>query len=256
MLQFGYMGDTALLQTARHRYLHLVRSVAAELRQARLDRGLSQRAIADAAGIDQSLLSRIEDGSREPSLRTLAVLATVLGTEPSLRLYPTDGPRVHDRTQAPMIEAMLRIADRRWGAALEVAVSRPSRGVIDAVLRDPATCDVIAIEAQGELRRGEAQLRWAGMKSDSLPSARGWPWDLAGPPSVHRLLLLRSTRATREIVRALPELFRAAYPAGEEGAYEALTTSSVPWPGNAILWADVDGARTRILRAAPRGTGR
>jgi transcriptional regulator with XRE-family HTH domain len=250
------MGETALLRAARHRYRDLLSSVAAELRQARIDRGLSQRDVAAAAGIDQSYLSRVERGAREPSLETLALLATALGTEPSLRLYPADGPRVFDRTQAPMIEALVRMADPRWRAALEVAVSRPARGVIDAVLRDPANADVVAVEAQGELRRVEQQLRWAGMKADALPSARGWPWDLTQPPTVHRLLVLRSTRATREVVRALPELFRTAYPVKELNAYDALTTSSAEWPGNAILWADVDGPRTRILRHAPRGVGR
>ena len=249
------MADTTLLRTARQRHRDLARSIAADLQRLRLDRGLSQRRVAQAAGIDPSLLSRIEAGTREPSLQTLVAVATALGTETSVRFYPTDGPRIFDRVQAPILEALLRSAHDRWRVALEVAVSRPSRGVIDAVLHDPDLADVVATEIQGELRRAEQQLRWSGMKADALPSARAGPWGIQGTPHIHRLLVLRSSEATRGVVRALPGLFRAAYPVPESEAYRALTAGTA-WPGDAILWADVDGARTRRLRQAPRGTRR
>lgn len=249
------MATTTVLRTARHRHGDLVRTLATDLLRLRLDRGLAQRAVAEAAGIDASMLSRIESGTREPSLMTLVALATALGTEPSVRLYPTDGPRVFDRVQAPIAEALIRIAHPRWRLALEVAVSRPARGVIDVVLHEPDLADVVATEIQGELRRAEQQLRWSGMKADSLPSARAWPWGIRAEPRVHRLLVLRSTEATRAVVRVLPELFRAAYPVPEADAYGALTAGT-RWPGDALLWADVDGARTRILRQAPRGVRR
>jgi transcriptional regulator with XRE-family HTH domain len=249
------MATTEILRTARDRHRDLVRTLAADLRRVRLDRGLSQRAVAEAAGIDPSLLSRIEGGSREPSLQTLVALVTAMGMEPSVRFYPTDGPRIFDRTQAPILEALLRSAHARWQVALEVAVSRPSRGVIDAVLHNPDLADVVATEIQGELRRAEQQLRWSGMKADALPSARAWPWGIRGEPDVHRLLVLRSSEATRGIVRALPELFRTAYPVPEVDAFHALTAGTA-WPGDAIIWADVDAGRTRILSRAPRGVGR
>ena len=251
----GPMANTTLLRAARQRYRELARTLATDLRRTRLDRGLSQRAVAEAAGIDPSLLSRIEAGSREPSLKTMVALATALGMEPSLRFYPADGPRLFDRTQAVILEALLGAAHERWRVALEVAVSRPSRGVIDAVFHDPDLADIIATEVQGELRRAEQQIRWSGMKADALPSARAWPWGIRGEPHVHRLLVLRSSEANRGVVRALPELFRAAYPVPESDAYRALT-SGTRWPGDAILWADVDATRTRILRQAPRGTRR
>jgi hypothetical protein len=57
-------------------------------------------------------------------------------------------------------------------------------------------------------------------------------------------------------VRGLPDLFRAAYPARESAAFEALTSDRLPWPGNAVLWAEATGGRARILDGAPRSTGR
>jgi transcriptional regulator with XRE-family HTH domain len=250
------MATTELLRTASHRHRELMRAMAAELRRLRLDRGLSQRIVALAAGIDPSMLSRIEAGHREPSFETLVALSAALGAEPSVRLYPAAGPRIFDHVQARILEAVLRIAHPRWLPRIEVTVTRPSRGVIDVVFNDPVGADIVATEVQGQLRRAEQQVRWAGMKADALPSARDWPWGARAEPRVHRLLVLRSTEASRTVVRSLPELFRAAYPVPEAAAYRALTSDTDAWPGNALLWADVDAERTRILRRAPRDVGR
>lgn len=216
---------------------------------------MSQRALATATGVDHGDLSRIEAGLKVPSLVMLTMLATALGMEPSIKLFPAVGPRIHDRVSAPITEALLAVAHPQWERRLEVAVTRPARGVIDLVLADARASDVVATEIQGQLRRVEQQLRWAGQKADSLPSAVGWPWT-NGPPRISRLLVLRSTSETRALVRSLPELFRAAYPATEAAASQALRTRDEAWPGNAMLWAEVSAGRERILDGAPRSTGR
>ena len=249
------MADTLILRAARERERELGRRLARDVRDARRDRGVSQRALAAAAGLDQALLSRIESGEVTPSLHSLTALATALGMQPSVRLFPAVGPRIHDRVSAPITDALLSIAHPRWRPRLEVFVTRPARGVIDIVLAEAQGPDVVATEVQGQLRRVEQQLRWAGQKADSLPSANGWPWT-AGPPRIARLLVLRSTPDTRALARSLPELFRAAYPAAEADAHLALTTDGSPWPGNALLWAEVAGGRARILDGPPRSSGR
>lgn len=132
---------------------------------------------------------------------------------------------------------------------------KPARGVIDVVLTHRRTSDVVATEIQGQLSRVEQQLRWAGQKADSLPSAADWPWT-DGPPRISRLLVLRSTATNRALVRDLPHLFRAAYPVPEADAWQALISRDVPWSGDTLLWAEVAGGRARILDGAPRGSGR
>ncbi len=229
--------------------------ISGDLRDARLERGVSQRALAAAAGIDHATVSRVEAGQAELPLRRLVALATALGMEPNIRLYPAAGPRIHDRVSAPIADALLRVAHPRWVPRLEVPVAVPARGVIDIVLADRQANDVVATEVQGQLRRVEQQVRWAAQKADSLPSAPGWPWTV-GPSSVSRLLVLRSTPETRALVRGLPDLFRAACPVAERDAWHALTGDGVRWPGNALLWAEVHGGRARILDGAPRGSGR
>lgn len=56
------------------------RLVAARLRQARLDRGLTLSRLAEATGLSTAHLSRIETGDRQPSVGSLLQLARAYGT--------------------------------------------------------------------------------------------------------------------------------------------------------------------------------
>lgn len=250
------MGSTELERRIRDRQRATARALGDECRRARLDAGLSLRALSRATSIDTSHLRRVELAERDPSLDAAVAIATALGHDLSIRLYPSSGPRIRDHIQARMIEALVTVLHARWLPRLEVSVYRPVRGVIDLVLQDRDAGDVVAGEGHSQLRSAEAQLRRAGEKADALPSAIGWPWmDAPELPRVSRLLLLRSTEALRSLVRALPATFASAYPAATEAAYAALTGPD-RWPGAAILWVDVRGARTRVMQGPPRGVGR
>ena len=94
---------------------------------------------------------------------------------------------------------------------------------------------VVATEVESTIRRLEQQLRWAQDKADSLPSSAAWalmaPVD--GPrPVISRLLIVRSTRSTRDIARAFEATLAAAYPARAADVHAALTTADAPWPGS------------------------
>ena len=56
------------------------RELGAHIRRLRTDAGLTMGALADAAGVSQSLVSQVERGLAEPSLSTLRRFAAVLGT--------------------------------------------------------------------------------------------------------------------------------------------------------------------------------
>jgi transcriptional regulator with XRE-family HTH domain len=231
------------------------RRVGQEIKRLRVDAGLSIRTLATAAGVDHAHLAYIEHARREPSFAVLHAIADVLGADVSVRLHPTTGPRVHDRFQAAMLEALFGLLHPRWRKLPEVPVLRPARGYIDAVLADPDAGTVVATECQSQIRRLEQQLRWAGDKADSLASSPSWSFlapDGEAPPRVSRLLLLRSTAATRELARAFHLTLAAAYPARAADAYEALTTDA-PWTEPAILWARLEGGKAQILNRPPRG---
>lgn len=213
----------------------------------RTETGVTQAALAHAAGIDQAHLSRIERGTARPSLDVLVGVAAALGADLSVRLFPGVGPRLQDRFQAPMIEALLRILDPRWTALAEVPVGQPTRGIVDLVLNDGTVGISIAGEAQSELRRLEQSIRWSTEKSEMLASRRIYG------PEVSRLLLLRSTVATRDLARQFEATLSAAFPARTADAVAALRRPDVPWPGPAIVWVRVERGVGEILDRPPRG---
>ena len=105
---------------------------------------------------------------------------------------------------------------------------------------------MIACEVHSELRRLELVLRRLGEKAEGLAG------QLDGGTSVSRLLLVRSTMATRSIARAYEATLAAAFPARGDEAVAALR-GEVVWPGPAIVWARLEGGGAQILDGPPRG---
>jgi transcriptional regulator with XRE-family HTH domain len=246
------MADTAIQRLATSRARDLRQSVGTQLLDLREERGLSQRDVCAEIGLDRSWLAKAEVGEGNLTIDALARIATVLGMKASLRLYPATGPRLHDHLQVQLIETLLTALHPRWQPLLEVPVYEPARGVIDLVLADPNSQQLVSGEAQSEIRRAERQLRWAAEKTDALPSARGWPW-MPSTPRTSRLLLLRSTDATRAVVNSAPRMFQAAYPGRSAEAIHALRTPDGDVPEAAIVWVDLRGKASRILDGPPRG---
>ena len=231
--------------TAQHR--RLLRKLGDELRQAREDAGRSQREVARAAGIAQAHLSAIEAGGAEPSLEVLGRLGAVLGLDLSVRYFANTGPRIRDHIQAVIEQAAIEASHVRWRPDLEVPVSTPVRGVIDAVLHDRTSPDSLATEIQSQILRVEQQLRWAREKADALAALP----EFAGR-RVRRLLLLRNSAANRALLRSLPQVLAAAYPGRAVDAVQALTESTAPFPGAAIVWVDVEHGVGRLRSSPPR----
>jgi transcriptional regulator with XRE-family HTH domain len=227
----------------------VLNSIVADMTTLREDCGLSRRSVAAAAGLSASTVADIEAGRCAPSIEVLARIGTVLGADLTVRFHPGAGPMVRDHLQAAMVQAHVRRLDRRWRKGLEVAVYRPVRGVIDLVLEDPRDAIVAAVEAQSELRRIEQQVRCFRSKADALALARSSP---SSTVDVARVLLLRSTAATRAIAAQYGDLLATAYPAGHVDLVHSLAGDAA-WPGSGIVWCDVDGREARILDRPPRG---
>jgi len=62
------------------------KAIATNIRRWRTDRGMTQKQLADAVGVDQSNISSFERGIAAPSINTLADLANVLEIPPDLLL--------------------------------------------------------------------------------------------------------------------------------------------------------------------------
>ena len=229
------------------------RAFGQEVRRLREDGGISQQRLAEAIGISQSYLSRIEAGRVKPTAETQAAIAIALGAQLEMRLRVGTGSPIRDHIQARIVETLLRVAHPRWGRLVEVPVHRPVRGSIDVVLYDPTAGIVIATEVQSQIRRLEQQLRWSNEKARAILPSGAIPQAGAATPDVSQLLVIRSTRTNREIVATYASTIRTAFPASAELAHRAITTNEGTWPGAALLWATVEGSTVRILDGPPRG---
>ena len=240
-------------RTANGRRTRAVLEVAlVDLDRARRDSGVSLRQLSAACGVSLGHLSETFSGDREPSVSVLTAMSRALGGNLSIRFYPSGGPQIHDRAQAPILEELLHVADQSWDRIVELAVTRPARGYIDAVFDSATRKTIVATEVETRFDRLEQQIRRADEKARSLPSSDLWR-SIDGDRKIHRLLVIRSTAATREIARRFEETLRTAYPARAHDIYWALTTADVPWPGDGILWADLHNGVARVLDRTPRG---
>jgi transcriptional regulator with XRE-family HTH domain len=229
------------------RHQELLRRLGGEIRQMREDAGRSQRTIASVARIARSHLTEIEAGDAEPSLLVLERIGVALGADLGVRYFANTGPRIRDHVQIAMSEALLPDVHVSWRARLEVPVYRPVHGVIDVVLEERAGTTTVATELHSQVRRVEQQIRWQIQKADALalqPDQEG--------RSVSRLLVLRNTQATREVIRAASATISAAYPARTVDAIAALREGA-PWPGAALVWMRVDGGGAVLLDGPRRG---
>jgi transcriptional regulator with XRE-family HTH domain len=237
-------------ETAR-RMRHLGLQNGEEIRRLRTDAGISLGQLGTVVGVHKSHLARIEANQVRPSLDVLTAIGVALGADLSVRYFPGSGPRLHDRFQARMIEALLRVLDPRWRVELEVPILRPARGVIDIVLHARDENVTVAVEVYSQLRRLEQQIRWSAEKADGLAERMVEERRLETGPAVSRLLVLRSTVATREIARTYAATLAAAYPARTHTVVEALVTATAPWAGSGLVWMHVDGRGASMMAFPP-----
>jgi transcriptional regulator with XRE-family HTH domain len=97
------------VQREATRRLRRVKSqIGDDLRQIRIDAGVSVAGLARVVGVDDAHIGRIEAGVANPSLEVLVALGVALGADLGVRYFAGSGPRIHDRFQAPIQEALLR----------------------------------------------------------------------------------------------------------------------------------------------------
>ena len=154
-------------------------TIGQRLRRLRLERSLSQRALA-SPGVSYAYISRIEAGTRQPSVKAVRMLARKLGVSP---VYLETGSEVD-----PAEERELRLAAAELVAA---ALRRPERSRADASRPrrrvDPG-------------RRPRARRRAARRRSASSPSGTA-----TSPAAIE--LLERALTRTDPSPSAQPDLY-------------------------------------------------
>jgi transcriptional regulator with XRE-family HTH domain len=95
---------------------------------ARQQAGLSQRELAERAGVAQSEIARIESGNREPSIPTIQRILAGAGLEVRFRLMPLDDHdevlRARDQRRSPLERTAKTSRHRRNVAAFAANAKR------------------------------------------------------------------------------------------------------------------------------------
>lgn len=228
------------------RQRRLLEFVGAQIRELRLEAGISQATLAAAVGIDQGHLSRIERGLVRPSLDVLVAIGACLGADLGVRYFPGSGPRLRDRFQAPIIEALIRMLHPRWIRMPELAVPK-ARGFVDLALGLRGADLGVECEAHSDVRIMDEILRRQTEKALALAEL-----GVIGA-TVSRLLVLRSTKHNRDLARLYEATLTASFPGRVGDALAALGGAEAPWPGPTLLWARLEAGRAVILNKPPRG---
>ena len=193
-----------------------------ELRQARLDRGLSQAVVAKAARSSRSQVGRIElAGAPCVSLAELARLLAVVGLELSVKAYPA-GPPIRDAAHRALIERFRARVSPAIAWRFEVPVGRAGdQRAWDAVLLvGPAE---LGLEAETRPRDVQALQRRMALKRRDDPAIS----------SV--VLLLANTRHNRNLLREHGEALRADFPLAGPTILAALAAGRDPGGSGIVL---------------------
>ena len=198
----------------------LLRELGSELREARLAAGLSQRHVAQVAGLNQSRVSRTERVQRvPPRIDELAAHCAVLGLRLSLKAYPEASP-VRDVAQLRLLERLrARIDPRfRWRSEVPIGDAGDLRAW-DVRLDGPGS---IGIDAETRVYDIQALQRRTETK-----------WRDSGVDRV--VLLVASTRHNRRVLNEHRDTLRSTLPADTPEIMTALRRGHLPGSNGIVL---------------------
>jgi DNA-binding XRE family transcriptional regulator len=163
------MGKTALMANREQRLARAswivgrdLDELAAELRQARRQAGLTQVRVAAALGVSHQTIHRHERGYRGMRIDVVARHAAAVGLRLRIRAYP-EGPPLRDAGQIELIRRFRAQLGEVGAWAFEVPIPRPGDPrAFDAVLRLPE--GQVALEFITRLADAQAQLRAVRLK--------------------------------------------------------------------------------------------
>jgi transcriptional regulator with XRE-family HTH domain len=192
-----------------------------ELREARLDRGLTVDAVGAAAGISNASVSRIERAKapRVPFI-VLAKVAAVIGLDLVVRTYPGGSP-LRDAGHASLLADLRAWLHRSLRWATEVPLPGPGdQRAWDAMIIGSDWR--LGVEAETRPRDAQALVRRVNLKQ------RDGAVDGV-------LLAVRDSRTTREFLREAVDELAATFPLPGTRALELLHAGVRPPNGAVVL---------------------
>jgi transcriptional regulator with XRE-family HTH domain len=200
----------------------ILNEIGREIRDARLERSLSQTAVAVAARTSRSQVSRIELAQApRVSVVQLSRLLAVVGMELSARAYPTGTP-IRDAAHLALIARFRALVPRTVGWRFEVPLEIPGDlRAWDAVMAIGQAR--VAVEAETRPHDLQALQRRIALKRRDSP-------DIGSV-----VLLLANTRHNRILLRQEGDVLRAEMPLPGAALLDALAVGHAPGGSGIVL---------------------
>jgi transcriptional regulator with XRE-family HTH domain len=198
----------------------IVANLAGEIRQARLDRGLTQADVGRAVCMSHGWVSRLERGlAHDLTIRQASLLLAAVGLRLRASAYP-GGPPIRDEAHAALLERMRARLHRslRWATEVPLPIPGDLRAW-DATIRGGDW--IVGVEAETRPRDLQALTRRVALKK------RDGGIDLV-------LLVLLDSRHNRTLLREVRPALTEAFPTDGRRALELLGAGVSP-SGSAIV---------------------
>ena len=198
----------------------LVADLCQELRQARLDRDVSQTDLARTVGLSRGWISRVERGLvADLSLEQTSMLLAAVGLRLVARAYPA-GPPIRDAAHAALLGRLRSRLHRSLTWATEVPLPRPGDlRAWDAMIRGAGW--TVGVEAETRPRDLQALTRRISLK-------------LRDGGTDRLMLVLLDSRHNRTLLRSEGAALEALLPTSSRRAMELLGAGLDP-EGNAVI---------------------
>jgi transcriptional regulator with XRE-family HTH domain len=195
--------------------------LGAELREARLGRGLRQIEVARATSVSPSHISRVEHGLlRDLAIADVARHGAAVGLRLHARFFPIGGG-LRDAAQLDLLRRFrARIGDA-WGWQLEAPLNIPGdMRAFDLLLSGAAGS--VAVEAITRLRDAQAQLREATRKQRDGRVPR-------------LVILINATPHNRDALGSAGDVLATSFPLTTRATLAALADGEEPSQNGIVL---------------------
>jgi len=190
------------------------------IRQARRAAGLTQTVVARRGKLSQATVSRIERGATAASVDDLAALASVVGLDLVVKLYPGGSP-VRDAAHVRIMSRLKALLPAAMRLAAEVPIPIPGdQRAVDAMVVDPPLR--VGFELESRLLDAQGLARRVALKQRDARLAR-------------MVLVVPDTPANRAAAASGQATLDAGFPVGHRATLAALRAGELP-KRNGIRW--------------------
>lgn len=234
--------STVAAEAERRSREHATR-LGGQVREMRLRRGLSQRALGERVGLGRMIVGRLERADGPLDLQTLERIAIGLDVSLSVGLGRDRLETVADAGHLAVQELVLRLGRAR---GLRRAIELPTRPgepwrSIDVVLASDARHLAICAECWNSIGDVGAALRASNRKAAELDAIATGRWGEEARSGL--VWVVRATARNRDLVGRYPEVFAAGFPGSSRAWVEALTSGAKPPAEPGLVWCDVSATR-------------